>query len=62
MRENRAVYVCNQCEGKPCVVVTDYSDVNHLIDCAEASFTEMDNVLGEGVLAALMNEQARLVK
>ena len=62
MRENRLVYVCNQCEGKPCVVVTDYNYVDHLVICEEASFTEMDSVLGVGVLAALMNEQARMVE
>lgn len=62
MRENRLVYVCNRCGGKPCVVITDHDDVDHLVVCAEAFFTEMDNVLGLGVLAALMNEQARLVE
>lgn len=62
MSENRAVYVCDRCGGEPCVVVTDHTDVDHLVVCADASFTEMDNVLGVGVLAALANEQARLVE
>ena len=61
MRREPLVYVCNQCRGKPCVVVTDYNHVDPSLS-VKKPLSQRWIVFLVLVLAALMNEQARLVE